>query len=365
MVEPTTGSSATASPATASPATVPSSLSAGSARRIVSLVPSATEIVAAIGAGDRLVGRSHECDFPRGVQALPVVIRPRIDGASMPGGVTPAEIDAKVRAAMHAADSLYELDVAALAQLNADLVITQDLCGVCAVDGPSVERALASLLSRPRVLSLAPMTIEDVLDDLGRVAEAIGDAHIIASARATLVQLRERLFSALDYVNPFADGPSVAVLDWLDPLYIAGHWTPQIVERAGGRHGLNATVADASAGAATGPQASSRRAGPSRAISHAELVEAAPEYLIVCPCGVPLDAAMRQIEAHAAGKAWFESLPAVRLARAGKRRVAIVDGNQFFSRPGPRLVDALEWTTAWLNDRPELTPPGFSARMWP
>jgi ABC-type Fe3+-hydroxamate transport system substrate-binding protein len=161
------------------------------------------------------------------------------------------------------------------------------------------------------------------------------------------------LYRASDCVNPYQDGPSVALLEWTDPLFAAGHWTPQLIERAGGRHPLNPTAEPPAGGMGAGSQASARRAGPSIAVTAEQLIASQPEALIICPCGVPL-AGARGMAAGLARQPWWRDLPAVR-----RGRVAVVDGNQMFSRPGPRLVDAFEWLVGWLHDRPALVPARF------
>ncbi|MCE7973046.1 MAG: cobalamin-binding protein [Leptolyngbya sp. PLA1] len=312
--------------------------------RIVSLVPSATEALAMVGGLPLLVGRSHECDTPPGLEQVPVLTAPRTLGAS------PAEIDASVRDAVAGARSLYHLDVDRLVGLRPDVILTQTLCNVCSIDLASVERAVRGSCPGATILTLNPEGIEDVLDDVVRVAAAAGLAD---AGTGAVVALRERLFAATEFVNPYDDGPSVAFLEWTDPLYGAGHWTVQMIERAGGRHPLNPTRAGTGSGAASGPQVAQRLAGKSRRMSPDELVSSAPEWLVVCPCGVELAEALSQARALAA-QPWWGGLPAV---RAG--RVAVVDGNQMFNRPGPRIVDAVEWLVGWLNERPSIMPPGF------
>lgn len=312
--------------------------------RVVSLLPSATEILCLIGGGPLLVGRSHECDYPAGLGHLPILTGQRTSAAS------PADIDREVRESLRAGESLYTLDTELLARLRPDVILTQDLCDVCSIDLATVRRVAAGLSPPPEVVSLNPHTVEDVLDDVLRVGRAVG---LEESAVAAVVALRERMFRAMEHVNAYDDGPSVAILEWTDPLFIAGHWTPQLVERAGGRFPLNPTAPDPAAGAATGLQVSARRAGKSRVISGEELVGSAPEFLIIAPCGMN----MRQSEAAArqlAAAPFFDSLPAV---RAG--RVAVADGSQAFSRPGPRLVDALEFLVGFIQGRPEMIPASF------
>jgi ABC-type Fe3+-hydroxamate transport system substrate-binding protein len=325
--------------------------------RVVSLLPSATEHLFALGAGHLLVGRSHECDFPPSVTTLPALTASRL----APG--SPSEIDTAVRAQLSTANSLYTLNEPLLAALKPDLIITQSLCEVCSIDLTTVERVAASLSPRPAVVSLNPHSVEAVFDDLFTIAaalEAAGAPGATAAARHTAVALRERMYTAADFAAHLAGGLSVACLEWCDPLFIAGHWTPQLIERAGGTHPLNPTAPTPHSGAAAGPVgASMATAGKSVRVPAEVLAASRPEAVIIAPCGVPL----ADIPAHAASlfaAPWWKTLPAEKTGR-----VALVDGNQMFSRPGPRLVDAYCWLVGWLNDRPEVIPQGFPWRACP
>jgi ABC-type Fe3+-hydroxamate transport system substrate-binding protein len=313
--------------------------------RVVSLVPSATELVCMIGGREMLVGRSHECDYPPGVDDVPALTAARTGP-----GLDPAEIDAAVRAQLAGGSSLYTLDAHLLGEIRPDVIVTQDLCAVCSIDLGAVREVASRLSPRPEIVSLNPQTFEDALDDALRLGRALGlERH----AAEVVVRLRERMYRAAEHVNPYADGPAVAFLEWTDPVYVGGHWTPQLIERAGGRHPLNPTVAAEDAGAAAGPQAAYRRAGKSVRVPAEVLAASRPEAVIVCPCGVGLGSAMEMARALAQ-EPWWRELPAV---RAG--RVAVVDGNQMFNRPGPRLVDAFEWLVGWLNGVPSVMPRGF------
>jgi iron complex transport system substrate-binding protein len=294
--------------------------------RIVSLLPSATEILCAVGGEDLLVGRSHECDFPPSIRDRPVLTRARTDASGS------AAIDAQVRESLAAGDSLYQLDGNLLAELRPDLIITQDLCSVCSIDVVAVRQIAEGLPSRPALLSLNPKTLEDVFDDHLRVGEAAG---LAADAADGVVRLRDRYWSAIDYVTPYTAGPEVAVLEWMDPLFVAGHWTPQMILAAGG-------------------QCSLMTAGmPSRAITPDELVAAQPDRIVIAPCGLSLPAIRNELALLTTSR-WWQALPA-----AADGDVFLVDGNQMFSRPGPRLVDAFCWLVGWINDRPELLPKDF------
>lgn len=300
--------------------------------RIVSLLPSATECLCAIdGGAELLIGRSHECDYPPAITDRPVLT------AQQTTAVTSAEIDRQVREAFSTDNedrsaSLYTVDEALLRSLQPDVILTQDLCDVCSIDLRTVERIAADMNPQPTIVSLNPVRMEDIYDDILRIGEAIDKPD---AANRTVVELRERYWSANDYINPYLAGPEIAFLEWMDPLFCAGHWTPQLIEAAGGRHSLNPAGAK------------------SRQIAPEELIEAMPERLIICPCGYGLDQIRAELDALTAQK-WWNLLPAVT-----DGNVVIVDGSQMFNRPGPRLVDAFRWLVAWINGRDEVLPPGF------
>lgn len=305
--------------------------------------------------------------MPASVLHLPALTQPRVAHLAPPTPPStpatpapptsdtsgdPAQIDAAVRAALAQGESLYLVDEPLLASLRPDLILTQDLCRVCSIDLPAIQKLAGSLPGPPRIVSLNPATVEDVLDDLLRIGAALGPAWADAAAQR-MVALRERLFRAEEFVNPYEDGPIVGFLEWTDPLFCAGHWTVQLIERAGARHPWNMTAPKPGSGAALGPQRGSRSAPPSHTISPDALVQARPDALIIAPCGFSLSQA-RACAAQLATQPWWKDLPAVQ-----SRRVAIVDGNQMFNRPGPRLVDAFEFLVGWLHDRPALIPKDF------
>lgn len=312
-----------------------------SAPRVVSLLPSATDMVWLLGAAGLLVGRSHECDAPG---AARVLTGPRMSER------TPEGIDLAVRA-MAPAGALFELDEAGLAAAAPDVILTQSLCEVCAIDRRAVERVASELPTRPLVIDLSPRTVEDILDDVLRVGVAIGREE---RARQEVVKLRERLFAAGEYVNPFDDGPVVGFLEWTRPLFCAGHWNVQLIERAGGRHPFNPGVPTPTSGAAAGPMQAERRAGKSVVVPPEVLVAARPEALVIAPCGVGLGAGLEMARALSEER-WWGELEAVK-----RGRVAVVDGNLYFSRPSQRVVDAFEWLVGWMQGRPELIPPQFA-----
>ncbi len=303
--------------------------------RIVSLLPSATEIACLVGAHDDLVGRSHECDFPPTLADVPVLTGQRT------AATTSADIDRQVRDALQDRDgdetadrSLYTLDVDLLRDLEPDVILTQDLCEVCSIDLNTVRGVAASMPTPPEIISLNPATLEDVFDDVLRVAAALGRE---TAGEQAMVDLRGRYWTTRDYVNPYIPGPEVAFLEWMDPLFIGGHWTPQLIDAAGGRHSLN------------GAGAKSKQIAPE------DLIEVMPDRLIICPCGYDLDAIRRELPAMTK-QPWWPMLPAVM-----DGAVHLVDGNQMFNRPGPRLIDAFQWLVSVINDRPEVAPESFPA----
>ncbi|MCC6909792.1 MAG: ABC transporter substrate-binding protein [Phycisphaerales bacterium] len=298
--------------------------------RIISLLPAATEMLGAIGALDLLVGRSHECDWPPRVRSLPALTSQRLDSSA-----GSAEIDRAVREHLASGAGLYVLDEPQLEALEPDVILTQDLCAVCSIDLRSVERLAATLEPRPAIVSLNPASLEDVFDDLLRVGRAV---HRERAAERAVVALRERYFAARDHVNAYEPGPSVVFIEWLDPIFVGGHWTPQLIEAAGARHPLN------------------EPGQPSRVASPDELVALEPDVLIIAPCGADLGWTQREL-ATVESQPWWRELPAVRTGR-----IAIVDGSQMFNRPGPRLVDAFEWLVGWLHGIDRLMPRDFPWR---
>lgn len=307
--------------------------------RVVSLLPSATEMLCAIGAGDLLVGRSHECDYPPSITGLPVLTRAAVQGAAAQGELTQSSqaVDTAVRELVAAGTPLYHLDEALLADLRPDVVLTQDLCAVCSIDLRSVQRVAASLRPAPRVLSFNPTRFMQVLDDMLTLGDAVGRA---APALAAVTTLRDRWWTAAEQATPYVDGPSVLFLEWTDPPFVGGHWTPELIEAAGARHPLNPPGAH------------------SRVPTGDEILASAPERVVICPCGYTL-AQTRIAAREAARQPWWHALPAVQADEPN--RIMLVDGNQMFNRPGPRLVAALEWLVSWLCERPELAPKGFPA----
>jgi iron complex transport system substrate-binding protein len=272
--------------------------------KIASLVPSATEIVFALGLGDRLVAVTHECDWPPEAATLPHLTR-----TVVLEGLSPAEIDRTVRETVASGRPLYELDSARLEELAPDLILAQAVCEVCAVSYDDVVAVARRLPGSPQVLSLDPTSLEDVLADLRAVGEAAGAA---AEARMLLEHARRRIASVRHAVEG-APRPRVAPLEWLDPPFVAGHWVPEMIELAGGRDALG------------------RPREKSRAVDWDELEAVGCDVAVVMPCGYGVE------EAAAEAREYGD-----RIARLGAQRVVAVDASAYFSRPGPRLVMGIE-----------------------
>ena len=299
------------------------------AMRVVSLLPSATETLCSIGGESLLVGRSHECDHPGSLSQLPILTSQRTQAT------TSQEIDQEVKSALGSGESLYDLDSTLLKELQPDVILTQDLCDVCSIDLETVRSVAAEFEHPPKIVNLDPRTIFDVFDDLLTVGEAVG---LKTEAEHAMVALRAKYWEAVDFVNPYASQPEVLFLEWADPTFVGGHWTPGLIEAAGGLHSLNPHGAD------------------SKQVSPEDILEVVPERVIVCPCGYDLERCWQEKAVLEATK-WWQLIPAVQ-----EGRVAFVDGNQMFNRPGPRLVDGFRWLVSWLQDRPEVLPPAFPVR---
>jgi iron complex transport system substrate-binding protein len=272
--------------------------------RIVSLVPHATELLFALGLHEQIVAVTHECDYPPAALALPRVTRD-----VLPPGLSAAQIDAAVRARTQRGEAIYELHAQALAELQPDLIVTQALCPVCAVSFVEVDQLARRMPSCPRVISLDPHTLEEVLGDIRTLAHATARA---AQGEALLADARQRIERVKQAVRD-QPRPRVAALEWLQPLFIAGHWTPELIELAGGHDPLG------------------QPGMPSRTSSWQELAAAAPELILAIPCGY--DAPRAHTEALAYAHELVACAPA---------RVLALDASAYFSRPGPRLIDGLE-----------------------
>ena len=284
--------------------------------RIASLLPSATEIVFAVGAGDEVVGVSHECDYPDAARGLPVLTGSAVETRGLPQ----AEIDAAISSLLASGGSTYAIDVDRLRHLRPDLVITQALCDVCAVSEGQVHRVVHEEQLGARVLTLTPLDLEGVARSIEEVGEATGRAPAAARLAAAL---RERM-ARLDPIP--ASPPRVLALEWLDPPYAAGHWVPEQVARAGGTDVL------------AGPGQKSER------VTWDTVAASAPDVALLLPCGLSLDEVVHEAGSLAERPEWRD-LPAVR-----NGAVWALDANAWFSRPGPRLLDGIEALRAIFAD---------------
>jgi iron complex transport system substrate-binding protein len=286
--------------------------------RICSFLPGATEIVAALGLADQLVGVSHECDFPPAVTRVPVMIKPMVGGEP----ASSADIDRQVKSLVTEGQHLYRLDEQAFLQARPDLILTQDLCHVCAVTPDELTHAVRSLPHPPQMVTLRPTSLMDVMKDIERIANAV---HQPAKGQVFADALRRRLDTVRLKTGSWSSRPRVVCLEWLAPLYLAGHWVPEMVELAGGQDVL---------GSAT---------SPSRQTTWAEIADAQPDIVFVMPCGYAIDRTLREL----AGTGDMQT----EWMRALDRwpHTYVVDAASYFSRPGPRLVDGVELLAAVLS----------------
>ncbi|MGC4095864.1 MAG: BtuF-related (seleno)protein [Nitrospira sp.] len=284
--------------------------------RICSLIPGATEVVAALDLADQLVGVSHECDFPASVRQIPVMIEPLVGTDGSTGG----DIDRQVKELVASGQRLYRLNEDAFFRANPNLILTQDLCHVCSITPDQLTRAIETLHHRPEVLTLSPTTLDDMIQDVERIAEAAG---VLPKGRVLAQDLRRRVDRVRVETN--RPRPRVVCLEWLDPLYVAGHWVPEMVELAGGIDVLGSQDV------------------PSHETTWRSVEAARPDIILVMPCGYSVERTINELRrVGQPGDAW---------RRACKQRpdLYVVDAASFFSRPGPRLVDGVELLAAILH----------------
>src|SRR5438876_5912955 len=301
--------------------------------RIVSLLPSATEILLALGLDQQVVGVSHECDFPPAARSKTVVIHSRI-----PKDASPAEIDRLVREFSARGESVYSVDAEALRSLSPDLIVTQDLCHVCAASPEDLAVVLSDFDQRPEVLCLNPLDLGDVWRDILWVGEETFRPH---AAEKLLETIGEKLGAIERQVRIQCtnDCPRVAFLEWLQPIYVGGHWIPEMIERAGGRDVF------------------AKPRSPSFRLSPDDVVAAQPDILIVAPCGYTANQARDEYRAMSFTAGW-QDIPAVRTGR-----VYSLDANSYFSRPGPRLITGLEILAKLFHPSVEVSQEAKSAIM--
>lgn len=299
--------------------------------RIVSLIASATEIVCALGFESQLVGRSHECDFPKSVGRLPVCTAPKfnVEGSSY-------DIDQRVKAILQEGLSVYRVDAEMLRQLRPSVIITQTQCEVCAVSLSDVQQALGFWLGdAPRIVSLAPNGLTDVWTSIQQVAQALA---VPQRATELIARLQRRMASIAERARAFPQRPTVACIEWIDPLMAAGNWMPELVEMAGGVNLFGTAGKHA-------PW-----------LTWQALRERNPDVIVVVPCGFEIERSRRDMPALIRQPGWPE-LQAVR-----NRRIYLADGNQYFNRPGPRLAESLEILAEILH--PEAFRFGHAGSGW-
>lgn len=286
--------------------------------RICSLLPSATEVIALLGLSDELVGISHECDDPPSIRHVPIMVEPMIP----PHGLASADVDRQVRQRVAAGQRLYRLNEHLLRQAQPDLILSQDLCPVCAVTPDQLHDALCSMPRQPTVLALHPAMVQDVIDDVVRIGDAAGrsaEGHWLAA------QLRDRLKALQTRLQGIAHRPRVVCLEWLSPLYVAGHWVPEMVQLAGGQDVL------------------SHPGRSSRVVTWDEILDTAPDVLIVMPCGFSVE------RTHTELLQLMQHPDQWRLPPDLAQHTFLVDASSYFSRPGPRLIDGIELFAAILH----------------
>jgi iron complex transport system substrate-binding protein len=277
--------------------------------RICSLLPSATEILYAIGLGDCVFGVTHECDFPADAATKPALIRPRVDPHA-----SPAEIDRRVSEIIARGESIYAVDAELLSSLSPDLILTQDLCHVCAASPDDLATALTRFPRQPQVLSLTPRSLAEVWDDIRRVGDATGRR---SEAEALAGALEQRV-AAIETTSARAGSrPRVLCLEWLDPYFVGGHWIPEMVRKAGGEDVLG------------------RLRQPSYKVTGDEILDSRADVIVIMPCGYDTARVATEFRPEQLPRG-ADALPAVK-----ERRVFAVDANSYFSRPGPRLADGV------------------------
>jgi iron complex transport system substrate-binding protein len=299
--------------------------------RIVSLLPSATEIVCALGFERELVGRSHECDYPHAVTRLPILTSPKFH----PEG-TSAEVDRSVKRILADALAVYRVDAELLRELRPDVIVTQSQCDVCAVSMREVEAAVAEWVgSAPTIVALAPWALRDVFTDMQRVADGLGAP---ARGHELVARLSQRMAAIETQAQTAATRPSVACIEWIDPLMAAGNWMPEMVAMAGGRNLFGVAGQH------------------SPWMKFEELIAADPDLILAAPCGFDLTRTIAEMPTLTRHPEW-RALRAVR-----ERRVFLADGNQYFNRPGPRIAESLEILAEMVH--PELFSFGHEGSGW-
>ena len=286
--------------------------------KICSLLPSATEVIALLGLSDALVGISHECDYPPSVRSVPIMVEPIVP----PHGLASADIDRQVRQLVASGQRLYRLKDHLLRQAQPDLIVSQDLCHVCAVTPDQLHDAIGSMARQPTILTLNPGTVQDVIDDVVRIGDA---ANRSVEGHRLAARLRDRLDAVHTRIQGLTHRPRVVCIEWLSPLYVAGHWIPEVVQLAGGQDVL------------------AQPGSPSRVVTWDEVLAAAPDVLIVMPCGFSVERTYTELcQMMQQPGQW-------RLSPDLVQHTFLVDASSYFSRPGPRLIDGIELLATLLH----------------
>lgn len=286
--------------------------------RICSLLPSATEVIALLGLSDELVGISHECDYPPSVRHLPVMVEPMIPAH----GLASHDIDSQVSQLVASGQRLYRLKDHLLRQAQPDLIVSQDLCHVCAVTPDQLHETLCSMPRQPTLLTLNPTTVHEVIADVIRIGNAAGRS---AEGHRLAAQLHDRLEAVRTRVQDISKRPRVACLEWLSPLYVAGHWVPEMVQLAGGQDVL------------------AQPGDPSHVVTWDDVLAAAPDALIVMPCGFSIERTQTELFQMMQQPGQWP------LSSELAERTFLVDASSYFSRPGPRLIEGIELLAAILH----------------
>ena len=286
--------------------------------RICSLLPSATEVLALLGLSDKLVGISHECDYPPSVKSVPIMVEPMIPTH----GLASADIDRQVSRLVEAGQRLYRLKDRQLQEAQPDLIVSQDLCHVCAVTPDQLHEAVRSMPRQPTVLTLNPGTVQDVIDDVIRIGDAAGRP---AEGRRLAAGLRDRLSAIQKRSEGIPHRPRVVCIEWLSPLYVAGHWVPEMVRLAGGQDVL------------------AKPGNPSRVVTWDEVTAAVPDVLIIMPCGFSIDRTQTEL------LRLMEQPGQWPVSADLTQHTFLVDASSYFSRPGPRLIDGIELLAGILH----------------
>ena len=289
-------------------------------QRIISLLPAATEMICALGLEHQLVGRSHECDYPSSIVNLPVC-----SSAKFISGSNSAEIDKQVKEILSDSLSIYEVDSALIKQLSPDIIITQAQCEVCAVSLNDVELALKDLLEKEcQIISLEPHGLDDIYREIQLLADQLG----VPEAGVELLELSEERINIIRHKLKFiSERPSVACVEWLSPLMIAGNWTPEIVEIAGGTPVLTLAGKHSSY------------------INFEDIVKANPDILVIMPCGFSIQRTLQEINLLIDLPGWSD------LKAVQNQKIFVVDGNQYFNRSGPRITDSIEIMAEIINPK--------------